>query len=190
MMSSDVIIDTVPCLPYRRHLVPVPSSSRIGYRMISQRNPSHAIPDTTTSRSSPRPSHRSSPYCFPPRFPPHRVAPRVDSRHDYTLPACLFISPHLIGLSPVPPRFPSCFPPSVPPRFVPPNCPSYVPSVACPSRHLIHLIGSSHRNATSDKTSDEQAKRRTGRAIDDGVRRTLRHPTSRRQRKCPSPPAV
>lgn len=48
----------------------------------------------------------------------------------------------------------------------------------------------SHRliaHAPSDDTSGEQAKRRTGRAIDDGVRRTLRHPTSRRQRKMPLP---
>lgn len=73
-MSSDVIIDTVPCLPHRRHLVPVPSSSRIGYRMIAQRNPSHAIPDTTPYTFLPAPSHRS--YCFPPRFPPS-VQPRL-----------------------------------------------------------------------------------------------------------------
>ena len=44
-----------------RHLVPATSSSRIGYRMISKRNPSHAIPDTMTSASPvhlPAPSHR------------------------------------------------------------------------------------------------------------------------------------
>ena len=35
------------------HLVSVPASSRIGYRMIPPRNPSHAIPDTTTSRFLP-----------------------------------------------------------------------------------------------------------------------------------------
>lgn len=77
-MSSS--IPSHACRP-ARHLVPVPLSSRIGYRMIPPRNPSHEIPDTTTSRSSPRPI--SSPYCFP----PNRVARRVESKPDAILPA-------------------------------------------------------------------------------------------------------
>ena len=45
MMSSDVVIDTVPCLPYRRHLVFVPSSSRPRPVIISYR-----IPDDTATQ--------------------------------------------------------------------------------------------------------------------------------------------
>lgn len=77
-MSSSI---PSPACRIARHLVPVPSSSRIGYRMISPRTPSHAIPDTTTYsfhlRSSSRPI--SSPHCFPSCFPPS-VPPRLLTR--------------------------------------------------------------------------------------------------------------
>lgn len=176
MMSSDVIIDTVPCLPYRRHLVPVPSSSRIGYRMIPPRNPSHAIPDTTASASA---SLLSSPIAsliallLPAPLPasPCRPTGRSETRRNPTRYSSRLVSSrlacsyrlHLIGSS--------------------------VPPVACLPRpthavaiHLIHLISlvSSHRliarissPAQSDETSDEQAKRRTARSIDN--RKAERH---------------
>ena len=131
------------CLPSHRHLVPVPSSSRIGYRMIPQRNPSHAIPDTTTCsfrpRSSPRPISSSDcfPPRFPPRFPPHRVARRVEPRHDAILFAvrfvCLPASFHLIGSSIKPV---AC--PPAPTHAANPSHPShplrYISSAHLPSR--------------------------------------------------------
>ena len=218
-MSSDVITDTVLCLPSR-------PSSRIGYRMIPPRNPSHAIPDMTTYSFRPvhLPAQPYRSYCFPPRFPPNRVARRVDSRHDAILPAthsaCLLASshlidsshrlirfarrllalpaarrrhlpsapcgssissdpPHLIGSSLVPPRFPSYFPPSVLP-------------VACPSRQSHQLIWSypapivlphRMRRATSRQIGAQDGQSTT-------ARKTPRHPTPIRYRKCPSPPAV
>lgn len=157
-MSSP--IPSPACRPIR-HLVPISSSSRIGHRMIPPCNPSQTIPDTTTSRfrSVPLPALISSPHFFPPRFPPHRVAPRVGLRHDAILHATridlsrLFtVSLHLIGSSPVP----SCFPPSVQPHLVPLDCSPCVPlrlvpfhRLISPARclpHLVHLIGSlAHR---------------------------------------------
>lgn len=150
-----------------RHLVLVPSSSRIRYWIIPQCNPSHAIPDTTTLASVPLIS------------PPHLIAPtasRPASRRTVspdgstqgttpsdTLLVCLFISArligssvptvacyapthaaarhliHLIGASPVPLRFPSYFPPSVQPRLVPSDCPPSVQLRLAPSHRFIFL---------------------------------------------------
>lgn len=107
-MSSS--IPSPACRPARR-LVPVPPSSRIGYRMIPPRNQSHAIPDTTT----PRPSHR--PHCFPPRFPLHRVARRVGLKPDairfatrLACPPCLLTIISLIAPSHRLIRSARCFP--------------------------------------------------------------------------------
>lgn len=166
-MSSDVILDTVPCLPYRPSSRPRPVI--ISYRIPDDTATQSITCDTGYDDTSPI----SSPYCFPPRFPPHRVARRVGSRHDVILHAirsvCLLVSSHLIdsfspsvacpprpthviarrrylanliGLSPVPPSFPLCFPSSVQPRLATPDY-----AIATPP---------------SDKTSDEQVKRRTG----------------------------
>lgn len=160
------------------------------------------------------PPHLIAPTCFPPSFPPHRVARRVESKPDairfatrLAYPPCLlaiisliapshrlirsarcfpalsaarrrlpaFLTcgssissapPHLICSSLVPPRFPLCFTPSVPPRLAPPNFSPCFQHVACQSHppRPSHPSHSSHRliaNAPSDKTSDEQAKRRT-----------------------------
>lgn len=123
------------------HLVPVPSSSRIGYRMISKRNPSHTTSDTTTSRFRLRSSLRpiSSPYCFPPRFPPNRVARRVGSRHDAILhasPACSpRPSPRLI-------RPARCLP--YPPRAVIIRLP---PHAAAHPSHPLRPISSVHHSS-------------------------------------------
>lgn len=79
-MSSSI---PLPACRIAHHLVSVPFSSRIGYRMISKRNPSHAIPDTTTSASYP-PSPRliSSPYLLPAPLPaePCRPTGRLKAR--------------------------------------------------------------------------------------------------------------
>lgn len=183
-ITSDVIIDTVPCLSYR-------PSSRPRPVIISYR-----IPDDTATQSITcdtgydDTSLISSPYRFPPHFPLHRVAQRVGPKRDahpnryssrlLTRLDCLLVSSHLIGSS--------------------------VPPVACLPRpthavaiHLIHLISLAPSHwliarisspATSDETSDEQ----DGTARETGNRQqesgTPRHPTSRRQRKCPSPPTV
>lgn len=66
----------------RRHLVPIPSSSRIGYRIISQRNPSHAISDMATSAAQPSPRPISSPYLLPAQLPaaPCRQTGRIETR--------------------------------------------------------------------------------------------------------------
>ena len=127
-----------------RHLVSVPSPSRIGYRMISQRNPSQAIPDTSLPPHThlPAPSHR--PTCFPPRFPPHRVARRVESKPDAILLAIrsllaslacrhLIVPSHRLILSPV-----ACLP--YPPHFVAILLP---PHAAHPS-HRHRSISSAH----------------------------------------------
>lgn len=89
------------------------------------------------------------------RLPPHTVHPSHPSH-----------PPRLIssGLSPVPPRFPLCFPPGVPP---PPTCPPRSSHPSHPS-HPLRSISLAHRPAPSDETSDEQAKRRTRRAINNG----------------------
>lgn len=192
-MSSSI---PPPACRIARHLVSAPSSSRIGYRMISQRNPSHTTSDTTTSRFRLRSSLRpiSSPYCFPPRFPPNRVARRVGSRHDAIL--------HATRLALVLSVCSPCFISSASSHLIG----SSVPPVACLPRpthavaiHLIHLISlvSSHRLIAhissprqSDKTSDEQAKRRTEQAIDDGQGETPRHPMPYGYRQYPSPPTV
>ena len=175
MMSSDVIIDTASCLPSRPPSRPRPViiSYRIPDDIATQSITGDTRYDDTRLPLISPPI--SSPYCFQPRFPPHRVAQRVGSKHDailhttrfaLSLPACspCFISSassHLIGSS--------------------------VPPVACLPRpthavaiHLIHLIGSSLRliiSVQSDETSDEQAKRRTGRAIDNeqAERHDIRH---------------
>lgn len=88
--------------------------------MILKRNPSHAISDTTTSASPnhlPAASHRHT--CFPPRFPPNRVALRVGLKPDAT-------------------RFVT--------RLACPPCLLAIISLIAPSHRLIssaHLIGSS-----------------------------------------------
>ena len=79
-------IPSPACRP-AHHLVPVPFSSRIGYRMISHRNPSHEIPNTTTSASFnylPAPSHRS--YLLPVQLPaaPCRQTGRPEARRHPT----------------------------------------------------------------------------------------------------------
>ena len=81
-----------PACRTARRLVSVPFSSRIGYRMIQQRNPSHAISDTTASASPnhlPAPSHCSTcfpprfPLCFPPGVPPRLVLPNFSPRFQH-----------------------------------------------------------------------------------------------------------
>ena len=95
------------------------------------------------------PSHRiiSSAHQFRPLLA--CLVPSYRRRPLSSVPCCSSISsapPHLIGSSPVPPRFPLCFPPSVPP-------------------HLFARLASSHRfissHAPSDKMSRELTKRRT-----------------------------
>lgn len=172
MMSSDVILDTVPCLPSLHHLVPVPSSSRIGYRMIPQCNPSHAIPDTTTSASA-------TPYLIAPTAsrPASRltVSPGGSARSttpSYTLyasPRLLTRLVHLIGSS-----------------IKPIACSRSDPcggSSSHPSHRLID-------HAPSDETSDEQGGTAHGTGNRQQESGTPRHPIPAGQRKCPSPPAV
>ena len=99
--------------------------------------------------------------CLP--YPPHAIAPCHPFHAAHPSHP---LSPHLICSSPVPFCFPFCFPPSVQPRLVPPNfspcfqhvaCQSHPPRPSYPSHSSHRLIA----NAPSDKTSDEQAKRRT-----------------------------
>lgn len=132
MMSSDVILDTVPCLSYRPSSRPRPVI--ISYRIPDDTATQSITCDTGYDDTSPI----SSPYRFSPRFPPHRVARRVGSRHDAILFAvrsvCLPASFHLIGSS--------------------------VKPVTCPPLrhmrliHLIHLI----RSATSHRLISRPAQ--------------------------------
>lgn len=110
--------------------------------MIQQRNPSHMTSDTTTPRFRPvhlpAASHRHT--CFPPRFPPNRVAQRVGLKLDAIRPAtqlaCLpsshrsISSPHLIG---------SCVSPVACPPYQPPAV-----AISLPPKRLIHLISPPH----------------------------------------------
>lgn len=154
MMSSDVILDTVPCLPYRRHLVFVPSSSRIGYRMISKRNPSHAISDTTTSASPnhlPAPSHRPTAS----RPASRRTVSPDGSAQGPTPSGSLLASPALLVCLPSSHSSPHLIGSSVPPVACPPYQPHAVAPchpfhAAHPSRpshpyHPLHSISSAHQ---------------------------------------------
>ena len=157
-------ISAISYLP-RRHLVPVPSSSRIGYRMISQRNPSHAIIDTMTSASRPASRRTVSPH-----------GSTQGATPSYTLSVslrltCLFALLHLICFVPSHrlSRSARCLLRSDPcggssshrlisPRLTTPIAPPYL------------IVP-----APSDETSDKQAKRRTGRDIGDEARRLPQH---------------
>lgn len=131
MMSSDVILDTVPCLSYRPSSRPRPVI--ISYRIPDDTATQSITCDTGYDDTSPI----SSPYRFPPRFPPHRVARRVGSRHDAILFAvrfvCLPASFHLIGSSVKPV---TC--PPAPTHAANPSHPShplrYISSAHLPSR--------------------------------------------------------
>lgn len=223
MMFSDVIIDTVPCLPYR-------PSSRPRHGIISYR-----IPDDTATQSitydigydntqvPPRPSprHISSPYLLPAPLPaePCRQTCRLETRrHPVRYSPRLPVSPachHLPAPSHRLIRSARCFPAlsaarrrssaSRPMRLIHLIRSRPISSAHLPSRHasrsasrrasrlasprltsrhvsstllanlirLVHLIHLIRliANAPSDKTSDEQAKRRTRRAIDNEARR-------------------
>ena len=98
-MSSSI---PSPCLPYRRHLVFVPSPSRPRPLIIS-----YQIPDDTATQSitcdtgyddisfhhAPLPASSYRSYCFPPRFPPNRVARRIGSRHELLVSTACPASP-------------------------------------------------------------------------------------------------
>lgn len=104
-MSYDVVIDTVSCLPYLRHLVFVPSSSRIRPVPISYRIPDDIATqsitgDTGYQLASPHPSPRpiSSPYLLPTPLPaaPCRPTGRIETRRHptrYSLATCLACLP-------------------------------------------------------------------------------------------------
>ena len=168
----------------RRRLVPVPFSSRIGYRMISQRNPSHAISDTTTSASAyfrpvhlPAPSHR--PTCFPPRFPPNRVARRVGLKPDAILPAtrlacppCLLAIISLIAPSHRLIRSARCLPALSAARR---RSSAFLPCCSSISSASPHLIGSSLVPLPS-RSASRRASRRASRLV--SSRLTSRHVSS------------
>lgn len=130
MMSSDVILDTVHCLPYRQSSRPRPGI--ISYRIPDDTATQPITCDTGYDDTSPI----SSSDCFPPRFPPNRIARRVGSRHDAILFAvrfvCLPASFHLIGSSVKPVACP------VPTHAANPSHPShplrYISSAHLPSR--------------------------------------------------------
>lgn len=130
----------------RRHLVPIPSSSRIGYRIISQRNPSHAISDMATSAAQPSPRPISSPYLLPAQLPaaPCRQTGRIETRrhpvrYSPRLPA--IISPlHLIAPSHRLMRFARCLPAlSAARRRHQPSAQAAHPSHQPATSHLVHL---------------------------------------------------
>lgn len=209
MMSCDVVIDTVPCLPSRSSSRPRPVI--ISYRIPDDIETQSIICDTGYDDTSP--IYRS--YCFPPRFPP-TVSPDGSGRGttpSYTLHAsprliCLFISSpshrvirparcllaplqhmrliHLIHLTRLVPSYRFISRPALLPALLPAERPVRCLPISTPHPS----IGSSHRNATSDKTSDEL----TETAHDMGNRQRgsgkPRHSTPPGYRKYPSPPAV
>lgn len=119
-------IPSPACRP-ARHLVPVPSSSRIGYRMISKRNPSYAIPDMTT----PRPSHRPTA-----SRPASRLAVSPDGSAQGTTPSC-----SLFASFACPPRSISSAHPSSP--LLAPPAPTHAANPSHPS-HPLRYISSAH----------------------------------------------
>lgn len=152
--------------------------------MISKRNPSHAIPDTMTSASyqpSPRPisslllaSRPASRLTVSPDWSAQghnairhatRLLVHLGSSHRLIRSARCLPAPthaaahhliHLIGSSPVPPRFPLCFPPSVPlasPRLTARHASRFASS---------HLIGSSAKSVACQPYSSHPSHRLIG----------------------------
>lgn len=110
MMSSDVIIDTVPCLPYRRHIVSVPSSSRPHLVIISYRIPDNVATQSITYDIG----YQLAPLLSPPNLialllhaplpaEPCRPTGRLKARRHLICYSfrfdCLTVSSHLIGSS-------------------------------------------------------------------------------------------
>ena len=129
-----------------RHLVPVPFSSRIGYRMISQCNPSHAIPDTTTSASA-------TPYLIAPTAsrPASRLTVSPDGSAQGTTPSC-----SLFASFACPPRSISSAHPSSP-LLAP--APTHAANPSHPS-HPLRYISSAH---LPSRPASRCASRRTSR---------------------------
>lgn len=183
-MSSDVILDTASCLPYRRHLVFVPSSSRPRYVIISYRIPDDIKTQSITCDTGyddirfARPSPRliSSLLLLPAPLPATPCCPtgRLKARRhpaSYSLArlACLLISFHLIGSSHRLIRSARCLPALSAARR---RHPYFAPMRLI---NLVHLIrpASSHRVHLSSRPASRSASRRASRLTSRHVSSTL-----------------